>query len=271
MAKMPQVCAALALATAMLASSTMAEKKADDELVLGLFTPRCFEAFVTHHDFGHVECIKAVISKGLSYAIITGSLILKLPQILKILSAKDVTGLTPSAFYMEVVLYLSSTIYNVLRGYPLSTWGENVVILAQNIILVLLLWSFYTPKIAVSPRFGLVLAFAAIAAGMFSIPDEYQWLLASAGIPVSIVARIPQILSNFKQGHTGQLALITLVLNFAGSIARLFTTMQETGDPVQVAGFGVAILLNGTLVLQVLLFWGATNKALAQATKKKDQ
>ncbi|EEY65195.1 uncharacterized protein PITG_22638, partial [Phytophthora infestans T30-4] len=135
MAKMPQVCAALALATAMLASSTMAEKKADDELVLGLFTPRCFEAFVTHHDFGHVECIKAVISKGLSYAIITGSLILKLPQILKILSAKDVTGLTPSAFYMEVVLYLSSTIYNVLRGYPLSTWGENVVILAQNIIL----------------------------------------------------------------------------------------------------------------------------------------
>jgi mannose-P-dolichol utilization defect protein 1 len=78
-----------------------------------------------------------------------------------------------------------------------------------------------------------------------------------------------QILSNFKQGHTGQLALVTLVLNFGGSVARLFTTMQETGDPVQLAGFAVAILLNGTLVLQVLLFWSATNKALAQAAKKK--
>lgn len=80
-----------------------------------------------------------------------------------------------------------------------------------------------------------------------------------------------QIVSNFKQGHTGQLAFVTLVLNFGGSVARLFTTLQETGDPVQLLGFGVAILLNGTLVLQVLLFWGATNKALAVATKKKAQ
>ncbi|KAL4162689.1 hypothetical protein PRNP1_003221 [Phytophthora ramorum] len=271
MAKMTQVCAALALATAMLAASTMAEKNADDELILGLLTPQCFKAFATQHDFTNVACIKAVVSKGLSYAIITGSLILKLPQILKILGAKDVTGLTPSAFYMEAVLYLSSTIYNLLRGYPLTTWGENLVILAQNMLLVLVLWAFYTPKIPMSTRFGLVVVFAAMAAGMLSIPDEYQWLLASAGIPVSIVARIPQILSNFKQGHTGQLALITLVLNLGGSVARLFTTMQETGDPVQVAGFGVAILLNGTLVLQVLLFWGATNKALSQASKKKAQ
>lgn len=49
----------------------------------------------------------------------------------------------------------------------------------------------------------------------------------------------------------------------------LVAATQETGDPVQLLGFGVAILLNGTLVLQVLLFWGATNKALAVAAKKK--
>lgn len=270
---MVKVGKALALALAVLASAgrTMAAKVVEDELIFGLLSPQCFEAFAIHHDVANVACIKAVVSKVLSYAIITGSLILKLPQILKIISAKDVTGLTPSAFYMEVVLYLSSTIYNVLRGYPLTTWGENLVILAQNLLLVVLLWTFYTPTIPVSTRLGLVVLFTAMALGMYTIPDEFQWLLASAGIPVSIVARIPQILSNFNQGHTGQLALITLVLNLAGSIARLFTTLQETGDPVMVAGFGVGILLNGTLVLQVLLFWGATEKALAQAMKKKDK
>ncbi|CAH0485962.1 unnamed protein product [Peronospora farinosa] len=271
MAKMMKLYAMISLATTILAVCTLAEKKEDDELILGLLTPKCFETFVTQHDFTNVQCFKSIISKILSYGIIMGSLILKLPQILKILAAKDVTGLTPSAFYMEAVLYLSSTIYNLLRGYPLTTWGENLVILAQNILLVLLLWMFYTPKIPVSTRFGFVLVFAAMAMGMLSIPEEFQWLLASAGIPVSIVARIPQILSNFKQGHTGQLALVTLVLNFAGSVARLFTTMQETGDPVQVVGFGVGILLNCTLVVQVLMFWGATNKALVQASKKKSQ
>uniref|UniRef100_M4C487 Solute carrier family 66 member 3 n=1 Tax=Hyaloperonospora arabidopsidis (strain Emoy2) TaxID=559515 RepID=M4C487_HYAAE len=255
----------LVLTTALLAAAALTKKKTtDDELILGFITPDCFDAFVTHYEFANVECIKAVVSKALSYAIITGSLILKLPQILKILAAKDVTGLTPSAFYMEVVLYLSSTIYNLLRGYPISTWGENLVILAQNIVLVLLLWTFYKPTISMTTRFGLVSVFAVMAAGMVLISDEFQWLLASAGIPVSIIARIPQ-------GHTGQLAIITLVLNLAGSFARLFTTMQETGDPVQVAGFGVAILLNGTLVLQVLVLWGATNKVLAQASTKKAQ
>uniref|UniRef100_K3X7B3 Mannose-P-dolichol utilization defect 1 protein homolog n=1 Tax=Globisporangium ultimum (strain ATCC 200006 / CBS 805.95 / DAOM BR144) TaxID=431595 RepID=K3X7B3_GLOUD len=261
--------AALAASAAMASTTTETTTASSQELVFGVFTPACFDAFFTHHDFANVACLKLVVSKALGYAIITGSLILKLPQILKILSAKDVTGLTPASFYMEVLLYVSSTVYNVLRGYPVSTWGENLVILVQNVILVLLLWTYYTPKIAYATRFGLLVLFAALTAGMLLTPPEYQWALASAGIPVSIIARIPQIISNFKQGHTGQLAFVTLVLNFGGGLARLFTTLQETGDFVQLLGFGVGSLLNGTLVLQVLIFWSATNKVLSKAAKKK--
>lgn len=189
--------AALALAGSLVAASSSAAAKAADssELVFGVFTPACFDAFFTHHDFANVACLKLVVSKALGYAIITGSLILKLPQILKILSAKDVTGLTPASFYMEVLLYLSSTIYNVLKGYPVSTWGENLVILVQNVVLVLLLWAYYAPKIAYSTRMGLAVVFCALAAGMLVTPPEYQWMLASAGIPVSIIARIPQVRS----------------------------------------------------------------------------
>ncbi|KAF1336581.1 Mannose-p-dolichol utilization defect 1 protein, partial [Globisporangium splendens] len=263
--------AALAASAAVASTTTETTTTAapSQELVFGVFTPACFDAFFTHHDFANVACLKLVVSKALGYAIITGSLILKLPQILKILSAKDVTGLTPASFYMEVLLYVSSTVYNVLRGYPVSTWGENLVILVQNVILVLLLWTYYIPKIAYATRFGLLVLFAVLTAGMLLTPPEYQWALASAGIPVSIIARIPQIISNFKQGHTGQLAFVTLLLNFGGGLARLFTTLQETGDIVQLLGFGVGSLLNGTLVLQVLIFWGATNNALAKAAKKK--
>lgn len=182
-----------ALAVFAAAEDTAKDVPKDSELVFGVFTPACFEAFATHHDFANVECLKATVSKLLGYAIITGSLILKLPQILKILAAKDVTGLTPASFYMEVLLYVSSTIYNVLRGYPVSAWGENLVILVQNVVLVLLLWAFYTPRISVTSRLGLTVVFVALSVGMFAIPPEHQWVLASAGIPVSIVARIPQV------------------------------------------------------------------------------
>ncbi|KAF1773004.1 Mannose-P-dolichol utilization defect 1 protein [Phytophthora cactorum] len=238
----------------------MAEKKADDELVLGLFTP----SFCHPPRLRQRRVHQGRDQQGLSYAIITGSLILKLPQILKILSAKDVTGLTPSAFYMEVHdLQRAARLPSLDVGRESGDFGAKyppgtaalVVLHAQD------------PGVhAVWPRARVC------CHGSRHVVHSRRVSVATGvrGIPVSIVARIPQILSNFKQGHTGQLALITLVLNLAGSIARLFTTMQETGDPVQVAGFGVAILLNSTLVLQVLLFWGATNKALAQTTKKKE-
>lgn len=217
---------ALAMCAGMALASSADTEKPSQELVFGVLTPQCFEAFFTHHDFANVACLKFVVSKTLGYLIIVGSLILKLPQILKILGAKDVTGLTPASFYMEVLLYASSTIYNVRRGYPVSTWGENVVILVQNVILVLLVWTFYTPKIGMGSRLGLTVFFGLLVAGMFLLPTEHLWMLASAGIPVTIVARIPQVITNFKNGHTGQLALVTLTMNFAGSLARLFTTLQ---------------------------------------------
>lgn len=188
----------LSVATALLvmaasAAATATANATTSDLVFGVFTPACFDAFFTQHDFANVACLKLVVSKAIGYAIIAASLVLKLPQILKIVRARDVTGLMPASFYMEVLLYASSTVYNVLKGYPLSTWGENVIILAQNVVLVLLLWTYAMPVIAYRTRLALVAAFAVIMAGMLVTPPEHQWLLASAAIPVSIAARIPQV------------------------------------------------------------------------------
>lgn len=210
MMKMTKHVVAMMLVLALAAMATvMAQEQVDDvetevqtetktktvhqELLFGVITPQCFHAFVTDHDFFNISCLKMVISKLLGFAIITGSFVLKLPQILKIAAAKDATGLTPTSFYMEVVLFVSSTAYNVLRGYPISAWGENAVVLVQNIILVLLLWAYRTPKVPVQTRLLLVLAFFTLAGGMLLTPPKYQWILASMGIPVSIAARIPQV------------------------------------------------------------------------------
>jgi uncharacterized protein with PQ loop repeat len=92
-------------------------------------------------------------------AILAGSVLLKLPQILSIYNSKDVEGLVPSSFYSEVVsmcclcwmstvqtnlsllifsqpLVTTNIVYNYLQGNPFSSYGENVFILVQNLILV---------------------------------------------------------------------------------------------------------------------------------------
>ena len=41
-----------------------------------------------------------------------------------------------------------------------------------------------------------------------------------------VVGKLIQAISNFRQGHTGQLSAITVFLLTAGSLARIFTSIQ---------------------------------------------
>ena len=49
-----------------------------------------------------MECIKFTISKGIGFAIVAGSSILKVPQIIKIVSNKSVAGIASIGYYVEV-------------------------------------------------------------------------------------------------------------------------------------------------------------------------
>jgi mannose-P-dolichol utilization defect protein 1 len=62
---------------------------------------------------------------------------------------------------------------------------------------------------------------------------------------------VPQIVENAKSGSTGQLAFITVTLNFFGNVARIFTTLTEVPDPVLLWGVFSSAALNGTLFAQV--------------------
>lgn len=110
--------------------------------------------------------------------------------------------------------------------------------------------------------------FVGIGAGMYNLPKEYRWLMASASIPMTCVARIPQVLENYQHKHTGQLALITLLLNVAGSLARLFTTIQETGDLYNLIGIAVSAVLNILLVMQIFMYWKHTNMILKRVKQE---
>ena len=67
---------------------------------------------------------------------------------------------------------------------------------------------------------------------------------------------VPQILTNFRNGHTGQLALVTWVLNFLGALARVFTTLQEVDDVLVLAGFVAGASLSFIIIVQIFLYWG---------------
>ncbi|CAM9305958.1 unnamed protein product [Choristocarpus tenellus] len=174
-----------------------------------------------------MECQKALLAKLIGYVIILTSLIIKGPQIAKILSSKSVEGLSPFSFYSELTIYIINSIYFVVKGSPISAYGEILIILVQNVILVLLLWYLMVNRPSPLKIAAWVTFFVAVAMVCVSLPPELFSLLPLTGLPLTIMSKIPQISINFQNGHTGQLAAVTVCLNFVGCFVRILTTIQE--------------------------------------------
>ncbi len=138
------------------------------------------------------------------------------------------------------------------------------MILIQNVILVVLLWQYMQPKATVGHISSIVVMFLAVTVICIYLPAEYLYVLPLTNLPLMLYSRLVQIYANVQQGTTGQLSSITTTLTFLGSLARIFTTMQEVGMDVSLlTGFGSAALLSAILLAQVsckipvvvLLFW----------------
>ena len=76
----------------------------------------------------------------------------------------------------------------------------------------------------------------------------------AGGLPVvlMLVGRMPQILQNMRQGHSGQLALATFALNVLGGAARIFTVLQELNDPLALFAAASGLVQNLILVVQIV-------------------
>ena len=86
-----------------------------------------------------------------------------------------------------------------------------------------------------------------------------------------MVARLPQIISNFRARSTGQLTIFTYLLNTVGCVVRIFTTLQEGGGATMLRTYIISLSLNLTLISQILIFGNKAEKdkkAGAKETKK---
>ena len=89
------------------------------------------------------------------------------------------------------------------------------------------------------------------------VPHTFLPLLQLLTLPISLFSKIPQIASNARAKSTGNLSAIAVFAQILGCAARLFTTSAELdGDKYVLWGFGLALVLNGIVGAQMLMYWG---------------
>lgn len=200
------------------------------------------------------EVIKALVSMLLGYAMIAGSCFVKVPQIVNVLKSRSAEGLSALSFELETVTFIVSAGYGYLKELPFSAYGESVILCVQNFFLLALIYILSQASM-VRAAFvsGLLASFiGSILLGHVSF--ELMSVLFNFIIVIMLGARLPQIYKNWKEGGTGQLSIITCAINVVGCVARLFTTIQEAGGSAMLRNYIIALALNLTLVLQILIY-----------------
>lgn len=81
-------------------------------------------------------------------------------------------------------------------------------------------------------------------------------------------SQLSQVYTTFVNKTTGQLSLITSYLNWSGTAARIFTTMQETQDPIMLSMFITSFVLNSIIMVQFVMYWNTASN-VAASTKKR--
>ncbi len=113
--------------------------------------------------------------------------------------------------------------------------SQIVFILLQNIVLVLLIWRLTRKEL--SARLRATALFAALSILVFRVQAlDAVWpaallrqglrpqdLMYNVMTLMYVVARAPQIIQNFRQGHTGVVSLLTTVMNSAANAGRVVT------------------------------------------------
>ncbi|EGT60521.1 hypothetical protein CAEBREN_00817 [Caenorhabditis brenneri] len=231
-----------------------------------LFPGNCFEELLINFNFFHPTCPKAVLSRGLGFAITLGSILLFVPQILKIHAAKSAQGISASSQILALIGAIGTASYSYRSGFVFSGWGDSFFVAVQLVIIILQIFLFSGQTLL---SVGFLGAVSAVTYGVVSqmIPMHVLTWVQAAGIPIVVTSKLLQIFQNYRAQSTGQLSLISVFLQFAGTVARVFTSVQDTGDSLLIVSYSTAAVLNGLIFAQFFMYW---NKTEADARKKRN-
>ncbi|KAI9766591.1 MAG: hypothetical protein M1840_006402 [Geoglossum simile] len=228
------------------------------DFLTSLVGPDCFRTLFLDIDPSSSLCFKLLISKALGIGIIAASSIVKVPQILKLLSSGSAQGVSFLSYALETTGYTISLAYNIRQRFPFSTYGETAFVLVQNVVIatMVLRFSGESQKAAVfvaglALLGGALLREEVVGVGLLSI------LQATAGL-LGVASKAPQIWTVWKEGGTGQLSAFAVFNYLLGSLARVFTTLQEVDDKLILYSFIAAFTLNAILAAQMAYYWNSS-------------
>uniref|UniRef100_A0A1S4GY33 Mannose-P-dolichol utilization defect 1 protein homolog n=2 Tax=Anopheles gambiae TaxID=7165 RepID=A0A1S4GY33_ANOGA len=235
------------------------------QFMLYLMDEKCYDNYFVEFDLLDGDCFRALLSKGLGLGIIAGSVLVKVPQITKILANKSARGISLFSVLLDLFAITIHMAYSFVNGFPFSAWGDTAFLALQTAIIAIMVL-FYGGSTVLAGAF--TVGYSALVYVLMGGLTPLNYLLIAQGfnVPILLLGKLSQAFTNYRNGSTGQLSAVTCFMLLAGSLARIFTSIQETGDQMMIITYGSSSFANLVIALQMLYYWNASDK---QQKKKK--
>ncbi|KAL4929101.1 putative monosaccharide-P-dolichol utilization protein [Aspergillus undulatus] len=240
------------------------------DFIVSLIGSKCHDTLIVNLDLAqNPECTSLAISKALGIGIVGASGIVKVPQILKLIRSGSSSGVSFVSYALETASLLITLSYGVRNQFPFSTYGESAFIAAQDVLVGVLVLTYAGRSAAAAAFVAVVAASIYALLGDTSIVDAQamSYLQAGAGA-LGVASKVPQILTIWQEGGTGQLSAFAVFNYLAGSLSRIFTTLQEVDDKLILYGFLAGFSLNLILAAQMLYYWNSPAQPKKQQQKQ---
>ncbi|EYC01970.1 hypothetical protein Y032_0103g3567 [Ancylostoma ceylanicum] len=224
-----------------------------------VFPKNCFEELIINFNIFHPTCPKMVLSRVLGLGITAGSILLFVPQIIKIFNAKSAKGISLISQLLALVAAAGTASYSFNKGFVFSQWGDSFFVAVQLMIIVMQILYYSDASAYAFAFFAFCWAFVFAVIGNY-VPSDFLTLIQALGIPITVASKSIQAWQNYREQSTGQLSLVSASMQLAGTIARVFTSVQDTGDNLLIASFAIAAVLNAVLFVQFFLYWNEAKR-----------
>ena len=178
--------------------------------------------------------------------------VLKIPQILNLLSAKSADQISMLGLLLELTSYTVMTSYNYTNGYSVLSYLEYPVILLQEYILIFLVLK-YLKKINTFSVLAAVFYFAiSTCFALQIIPKVVLTFLAPMCTPISVSSKIVQLLAICRAKNADTVSPITWFISAFTNLTRVFTIWMDSADILLLGNFTISVILSSSIMFTAI-------------------
>ncbi|XP_067840379.1 solute carrier family 66 member 3 isoform X1 [Heptranchias perlo] len=182
-------------------------------------------------------------------------MVLKFPQIFTVIAAKNARGLSLRSLLLELTGFLVFLTYQIYYEYPLSTYLEYPILIAQDAILLMCVL-FYNGNIGTALPYAILFI---IGWRLLTIHKFIIDLAMNLSTSISALSKYAQLQTLWKTHDSDQVSALTWSFAIYTTCTRIFTTLMTTQDSAVLIRYVVLCLLN-IWVLTTIIYYRKAGK-----------